>query len=179
MPLLEDLRYKAEWRYGGVSARTLLKALLSDGSFAMICYRGMAWAHRWHLAPLTMLLNKINAIFGQCIIGRGAQFGPGFVLEHSQGVVISGAVRGGSRIVLEHQVTIGAARGATPTLGDNIYVGAGAKILGAITVGSNVRIGANAVVVKDVPSGVTVGGIPARILRTHDGEASGETSPPS
>ena len=178
MSLLADLRYKAEWRYGNDRPLTVFKALLSDGSFAMVCYRGMAWANRWHLAPLTMLLNKVNAVFGQCIIGRGAVFGPGFVLEHSQGVVISGSVRGGSRIILEHQVTIGAAKGAPPTLGNNIYIGAGAKILGAITIGNNVRIGANAVVVKDVPSDVTVGGIPARILRTRNGEVSGETSPP-
>ena len=143
----------------------------------MACYRLMAWSHRHHLAPLTMVCNKVNAVFGQCIIGRGATFGPGFVLIHSQGVVINGAVRGGSRIYVEHQVTIGAEKDQSPVLGDRVFLGAGAKIVGPVTIGSDVRVGANAVVVRDVPSGVSVGGVPARILRTHDGEASTDASP--
>lgn len=170
--LLEDLRCKAEWCYGSVSTRSMIKVLLTDGTFAMICYRAMAWSHRHHLAPLAMIFNKVNAVLGQCIIGRGAEFGPGFVLVHSQGVVINGTVRGGARVYVEHQVTIGAEKLQSPVLGDRVFIGAGAKIIGAVTIGSDVRIGANAVVVKDVPSRVTVGGVPARILRTHDGEAS-------
>ena len=79
MIFLEDLRCKAEWCYGDTRPTTLLKALLTDGTFAMACYRLMAWSHRHHLAPLTMVCNKVNAVFGQCIIGRGATFGPGFV----------------------------------------------------------------------------------------------------
>lgn len=171
MIFFEDLRCKAEWRYGDTGSRAILKTLLTDGTFAMACYRAMAWAHRNHLAPLAMIFNKLNAVFGQCIIGRGAEFGPGFVLEHSQGVVISGRVRGGSRVILEHQVTIGAAKGLCPSLGDRIYIGAGAKIIGDLTIGSDVRIGANAVVVRDVPDQVTVGGIPARVLRTRASES--------
>lgn len=172
MIFFEDLRCKAEWCYGDVRPGTLLKALLTDGTFAMACYRAMAWAHRWRLVPLAMVCNKVNAVFGQCIIGRGAEFGPGFVLVHSQGVVINGNVRGGSRVYIEHQVTIGAEKLQSPLLGDRIFIGAGAKIIGAVTIGSDVRIGANAVVVNDVPDRVTVGGIPARILRTHNGEAA-------
>lgn len=177
MIFFEDLRCKAEWCYGDTRGITQLKALLTDGTFAMACYRAMAWSHRHHLAPLAMIFNKMNAVFGQCIIGRGAEFGPGFVLVHSQGVVINGTVRGGSRVYVEHQVTIGAEKLQSPVLGDRVFIGAGAKIIGGVTIGSDVRIGANAVVVKDVPSRVTVGGVPARILRTHDGEASDEASP--
>lgn len=170
MIFVEDLRAKAAWCYGDQRPRTLLKTLLTDGTFAMWCYRAMAWCHRHRLAPLTMIFNKMNAVFGQCIIGRGAQFGPGFVLIHSQGVVINGAVRGGSHVYIEHQVTIGAEKGVSPVIGDHVFIGAGAKIVGPVTVGDGARVGANAVVVKDVPAGVTVGGVPARILREGTAE---------
>lgn len=170
MIFLVDLRAKAEWCYGDVRTRTLLKTLVTDGTFAMGCYRAMAWCHRHRLAPFAMVFNKVNAIFGQCIIGRGAVFGPGFVLIHSQGVVINSAVRGGSHVYIEHQVTIGAEKGLSPLIGDRVFIGAGAKIVGPVTIGDGARVGANAVVVKDVPAGVTVGGVPARILREAEAD---------
>jgi serine O-acetyltransferase len=134
----------------------------------MIWYRLMQWAGRWRLAPLEMLFNKLNAVCCNCIIGRGAQFGPGFVLIHSTGVVINGRVRGGEQIHIEHQVTIGAERRESPVLGDRVFLGAGAKILGNVSIGDDARIGANAVVVDDVPSGATVVGIPAKVVRLRE-----------
>jgi serine O-acetyltransferase len=134
----------------------------------MFWYRAMQWSQRWKLLPLTMIFNKINAVCCQCIIGRGADFGPGFVLIHSQGVVINSNVRGGRQIFIEHQVTIGAEKNQTPILADNIFIGAGAKIIGPVRIGKFSRIGANAVVVHDVPEGATVGGIPAKVLRQRD-----------
>lgn len=165
MLFLEDLRQKAQWRYGRANWKTLLKTLVADGTAAMFWYRLMQWSQHWRLIPLTMVFNKINALFCQCIIGRGAEFGPGFVLNHSQGIVINGGVKGGSRIFLEHQVTLGAEKDGIPVLGDDVYVGAGAKIIGGVYVGSQTRVGANAVVVRHVPDGATVGGIPARVLK--------------
>ncbi len=160
-----DVRAKAEWVYGSSSRRNLIKALLTDGTFAMIMYRLMQASQRLKLAPLAMIFNKLNAVFGRCIIGRNAQFGPGFVLIHSYGVVINTAVRGGSNVKLEHLVTIGAERNESPVLGDNVFVGAGAKIVGAAKIGSNVKIGANAVVVGDIPDGATAVGIPAKVVK--------------
>jgi serine O-acetyltransferase len=157
-----DVRAKAEWVYGDTSRRAKLKALATDGTFAMIVYRLMQAADRHGLAPLSMIFNKVNGIFGGCVIGRGADFGPGFVLVHSNGVVINGAVRGGRNIKLEHQVTIGAERLRSPVLADDIFVGAGAKIIGQVAIGSGVRVGANAVVIADVPDGATAVGVPAR-----------------
>lgn len=162
--IVADLRAKAAWVYGADTPRNRLKAWLTDGTFAMVTYRLMQWAHRRHLAPLAMLFNKANVLFGQCIIGRGADFGPGFVLIHSQGVVINSAVRGGANIKIEHQATIGAERGQSPTLGADIFIGAGAKIIGAVIVGDGARIGANAVVLRDVPPGATAVGVPARVI---------------
>jgi serine O-acetyltransferase len=130
----------------------------------MIRYRWMQWCQQRRLSLPAMLFNKLNVVFGQCIIGRGADFGRGFVLVHSQGVVINTAVRGGCDVYVEHQVTIGAEKGAAPVLGDNVFIGAGAKILGGIRIGNNVKIGANAVVLDDIPDNCTAVGIPARVV---------------
>ena len=130
----------------------------------MLLYRLMQAAQRRRLAPLAMLFNKLNALVNRCIIGRGAQFGPEFVLVHCLGVVINSAVTGGRHVVLEHQVTIGAEKNEHPVLGDDVFVGAGAKILGGVTIGSRVKIGANAVVVTDIPDDCTAVGIPARVV---------------
>lgn len=173
--LASDLRRKAVWCYESSGRKALLKVLLTDGTAAMVWYRLMQWAGRHRLVPLEMAFNKINAICCNCIIGRGAQFGPGFVLIHSTGVVINGTVRGGSNVSIEHQVTLGAERRESPVLGDDVFIGAGAKVIGAVTIGDGARVGANAVVVDDVPSNCTVVGIPARVVRRRDGsEGRGE-----
>ena len=164
----EDVRQKAVWCYGSSSPGAIVQTLLTDGTAAMFWYRAMQWSQRWKLLPLTMLFNKINACCCQCIIGRKADFGPGFVLIHSQGVVINSNVRGGRQIFIEHQVTIGAEKNQSPILADNIFIGAGAKIIGPVRLGKFSRVGANAVVLHDVPDGATVGGIPAKVLRQRD-----------
>jgi serine O-acetyltransferase len=99
------------------------------------------------------------------VIGRGADFGPGFVILHSFGVVINSQVRGGRNVVIEHGVTIGAEKDTSPVLGDDVFIGAGAKIIGGVRIGSRVKIGANAVVTKDVPDDATVVGVPARVVK--------------
>jgi serine O-acetyltransferase len=160
-----DLRRKALWCYESDRGGAMLKVLLTDGTAAMLLYRLMQWCHARHLAPLAMVFNKLNAVLCNCIIGRGAEFDSGFVLIHSTGVVINGSVRGGSNVYIEHQVTIGAERRAAPVLGNDIFIGAGAKVIGALAIGDGARVGANAVVVDDVPAHTTVVGIPARVVR--------------
>jgi serine O-acetyltransferase len=170
-----DLRQKALWCYESDRWPALVKVLLTDGTLAMILYRLMQGSRRWRLLPLEMLFNKLNAVCCNCIIGRGADFGPGLVLIHSTGIVINGAVRGGARVHLEHQVTIGAERRQSPVLGDGVFVGAGAKIIGPVTLGDGARVGANAVVLHDVPAHATAVGIPARVVRRRD-EAAPEAA---
>ena len=176
--ILTDLRRKARWCYGDARWRSLLKTLCTDGTAGMILYRCMQQSRRWRLVPLEMIFNKLNAVCANCIIGRGAEFGPGFVLIHSTGVVINGRVLGGANVLIEHQVTIGAERNASPQLGSDIFLGAGAKLLGDLRVGDGARVGANAVVVDDVPAHTTVVGIPARVVSSR-AAASEVKQPPT
>lgn len=172
--IASDLRAKAEWLYGSRGWKGVVKALLTDGTAAMIWYRLMQWSHRRRLWPFAMLFNKANAVCCNCVIGRGAEFGPCFVLIHSTGVVINASVRGGAGVMLEHQVTIGAEKRQAPVLGDGVFVGAGAKVIGSVRVGDRARVGANAVVVHDVPADSTVVGIPARVVRQRRALTEGE-----
>jgi serine O-acetyltransferase len=130
----------------------------------MIAYRASQSLYRWHLGPLGALLLRVSSVLTQAVLGRGTDFGPGFVILHSTGVVINGKVRGGRNVFVEHGVTIGEEKGKVPVLGNDVFIGAGAKIVGNVTIGDRVKIGANAVVVKDVPSDSTAVGIPARVL---------------
>src|SRR5215212_8627088 len=91
-----DIRQKAKWCYESESLPALAKTVATDGTMAMILYRLMQSSRAHGLAPLEMVFNKMNTVFGGCIIGRGAEFGPGFVLIHAAGVVINGRVRAGS-----------------------------------------------------------------------------------
>jgi serine O-acetyltransferase len=166
--LAEDLKEKARHYYGKTDNSALLKTLATDGTSSMVLYRLMQGSRDMGAAPLEMVFNKLNSFTG-CVIGRGAEFGPGFVLFHSHGVVINGKVRGGANVHLQHEVTLGDnGYGETPVLGSNILIGAGAKVIGKITVGDGARIGANAVVVKNVEPDTTVVGIPAKpVQRKH------------
>jgi serine O-acetyltransferase len=171
-----DIGAKSRWLYESDDLRSQLKTLATDGTAAMVLYRLMQGSRRAHLPALEMLFNKLNTTLGGAIIGRGAEFGPGFVLIHAQGVVINGSVRGGADVKIEHQVTIGAEQRASPTLGDGVFVGTGAKIVGPVTIGDRARIGANAVVVHDVPPETTVVGVPAKpVVRSAQGEIKSGT----
>lgn len=89
----------------------------------------------------------------------GAKIGGGLRLPHNMGIVISGSAVIGNNCEIFHQVTIGVDKtGRAPKIGNNVFIGAGAKIIGNIVVGNNVKVGANAVVTKNVPDGVTVVG---------------------
>jgi serine O-acetyltransferase len=162
--MASDIRAKSQWCYESTSWSATIKTLLTDGTAAMLWYRLMQWSRRWRLIPMEFFANKANVICCNCIIGRGAEFGPGFVLIHSTGVVINGQTRGGEHVYIEHQVTIGAERRQSPLLGNHVFIGAGAKIVGAVRIGDDVRIGANAVVISDIPDGATAVGVPARVI---------------
>lgn len=115
-----------------------------------------------------------NAVRFGLQIGHQAQIGPGLFIGHYGEIVINSKVRIGRNCNLSHGVTIGVVpkggeKGA-PVIGDNVYIGPGAKIFGAITIGDNVAIGANAVVTKDLPDNAVAVGIPAKVI-SSDGSA--------
>lgn len=121
--------------------------------------------------PARLLSQGVRALTG-VEIHPGAQIGRRFFIDHGMGVVIGETTEIGDDCMLYHGVTLGgsslAAEKRHPTLGDGVVVGAGAKVLGAVTLGDNARIGANAVVVKDVPADSTAIGIPAAVARRED-----------
>tara|TARA_R110002012_G_scaffold243888_2_gene418576 strand:- start:387 stop:905 length:519 start_codon:yes stop_codon:yes gene_type:complete len=143
---------------------SMLRTLVSDGTSANALYRLTGWLVKYKLSPLALISLWLNRVINGCVIGAGAKFDEGFVIMHPVGVVINSKVCGGKSIIVESGVVIGDEKGQAPVLGSNIFIGAGAKIIGGITIGDNVKIGANAVVVKDLPSNVTAVGIPAKII---------------
>src|SRR5437870_4874971 len=98
--LREDLRQKAQLHYGGDGAKEVAKVLTTDGTLAMVLYRLMQGARESRLPVLEIAFNKLNSICTNCVIGRGTEFGPGFVLFHATGVIINGQVKGGSNVHL-------------------------------------------------------------------------------
>jgi serine O-acetyltransferase len=153
------------------AAHSIWEILLTySGVHAVLMHRvsHRLWKANWKLTA--RILATIAKTFTNVEIHPGATIGRRLFIDHALGVVIGETAEIGNDVTLYHGVTLG---GTTwnkekrhPTLGDNVLVGAGAKILGAITLGNNVRVGANSVVVKDVPACCTVVGIPGRVIQT-------------
>ncbi|PXW95555.1 serine O-acetyltransferase [Sphaerotilus hippei] len=159
--LRADLRAKQVLYGGDGPPVSLPRALMADGTLAVLLFRCQSALSGLGLAPLALLPHLLNKWFNGCVIGVHARFGPGFVLIHPIGVVINSSVRGGCNVWLESSVVIGDNRGRSPVLGDDIFIGSGAKVIGGLMVGDGARIGANAVVLKDVPAGALAVGVPA------------------
>lgn len=151
------------------AARTRLEVFLVYSGLHAIwlhCIAHWMWIHglkfqaRW--------LSQVTRDWTGVEIHPGAIIGPGFFIDHGMGVVIGETAEIGSDVTLYHGVTLGGTsleKGKRhPTLGDRVVVGAGAKVLGAITIGDDSRIGANAVVVKSVPPNSVVVGVPGQVV---------------
>ncbi len=121
----------------------------------------------WHALQrkIARMRHLFWSVVTQSDIGLEARLGKGLLLPHPNGVVIHEDAQVGEDCMIMQQVTIGMiGAGEVPTVGNRVYIGAGAKILGKLSVGDGARIGANAVVMSDVPAGSTAVGIPARIV---------------
>ncbi len=162
--LKSDIKQKQQIFFDEGYQVSIIRTLLSDGTSANVLYRLTSWLVNHHLSLFAIITLWLNRVINGCVIGAAAQFDKGFVIMHPVGVVINSKVKGGCNITIESGVVIGDEKGQAPVMGNNIFVGAGAKIIGGISIGNNVKVGANAVVVKNVPNNVTVVGIPAKII---------------
>ena len=156
------------------AAKSLVEILLLyPGLHAVIAYRiaHFLWTNKIPFLP--RFVSQLARLFTGVEIHPGAQIGQGLFIDHGMGVVIGETAIVGNNVTLYQGVTLGGTGKETgkrhPTLGDNIVVGAGAKILGNIEIGSNAYVGANAVVIKTVPPNSTVVGVPGRLAK-QDGQ---------
>lgn len=133
---------------------------------ALIAYRISHYLYINKLFFLARLISQISRFFTGIEIHPGAKIGRGLVIDHGMGVVIGETAEIGDNVLLYHGVTLGGTgkdKGKRhPTVGNNVVIGAGAKVLGPIYIGSNSKIGANSVVLNNVPEGATAVGIPAK-----------------
>jgi serine O-acetyltransferase len=160
------------------AVRSRLEVVLCyPGFHAILFYRLSHWLWLKGFKLGGRFVSHLGRFFTGIEIHPGAAIGKRFFVDHGMGVVIGETAEIGNDVTLYHGVTLG---GTTwnkgkrhPTLGDNGGVGAGAKILGPVTVGDGAAVGSNAVVLKDVPPGVSVVGIPARVIE-HGKKAAEE-----
>ena len=147
------------------------------GFHAIMLHRIAHWLYCQKLFFAARLVSHLSRFFTGIEIHPGATIGPGFFIDHGSGVVIGETAEIGENVTLYQGVTLGGTgkeKGKRhPTIGANVVIGSGAKVLGSITVGDNVKIGAGSVVVKSVPPNTTVVGVPAKVVRKNGRRAKG------
>jgi serine O-acetyltransferase len=163
--------FRADWNavfQNDPAARNGFEVLTYAGLHAVAWYRMAHWYWIHNLKFLARLTSQTARFLTGIEIHPGATIGKGFFIDHGMGVVIGETAEIGDNCLLYHGVTLGgvslAKKKRHPTLGNNVVVGAGAKVLGAITLEDNVKVGANAVVLKDVPANSVVVGNPGRVV---------------
>ncbi len=152
------------------AAENILEVLFCyPGLHALIMHRIAHKLNYWKIPLIPRIISNISRFFTGIEIHPAARIGRRFFIDHGMGVVIGATTIIGDDVLLYQGVTLGGTGNEHgkrhPTLGDNIVVGSGAKVLGNIEIGSNSRIGAGSVVVDSVPENSTVVGIPGRIVR--------------
>ncbi len=151
------------------AAKNVLEVVLCyPGLHAVILYRLARLLARRRLVLIPRLISQAARFITGIEIHPGAKIGEGLFIDHGMGVVIGETTEIGDGVTLYQGVTLGGTgkeKGKRhPTIGSNVVVGSGAKVLGPVTIGDNVRVGAGAVVLNDVPANTTVVGIPGRVV---------------
>lgn len=148
---LGALRKKPVWRI------TIESLLFDNGFLAVVLYRLASWFKHRRWPFLGPFFGRLQQLLTGVEIAPGAHIGPGLIISHGQGIVIGQWTRVGRDVTLLHQVTLGAAGDHSieqmPRVGDRVFIGAGAKVIGDIEIGDDAMIGVNAVITRDVPAG--------------------------
>ena len=143
--------------------------LTYSGFHAVRDYRIAHWFYINKLYTLARIVSQVSRFFTGIEIHPGAKIGKGLFIDHGMGVVIGETAEIGDNCLIYQGVTLGGTgkdKGKRhPTLGDNVMIGAGAKVLGPFRVGNNVKIAANAVVLEEIPDNSTAVGVPAKIIK--------------
>jgi serine O-acetyltransferase len=154
--------------------RKRITPLLELGTFAVVVYRFGRWAYslkipvfRQLMIAIYLVINTICLMLTGIHIQRESDIGPGLVVHNCSCIFVL-AKRIGHSCTINQGVTAGSLRGAGwPTIGNNVYLGAGCKVIGGVSIGDNVVVSANSLVIADVPSNCTVLGVPSRIVSRH------------
>ena len=165
----KDIEYIME---NDPAARTKLEVfLLYPSIHARLAHMISHFLYKKNLLFLARLISQIARFLTAIEIHPGVTLGAGILIDHGMGVVIGETAELGDRITIYHGTTLGGTgkeKGKRhPTVGDNVVIGAGSKVLGNIKIGSNSKIGANSVVLDDVPEGATVVGIPGKVVKIN------------
>lgn len=165
MDLAKDFSRTCVLVQGG-RIKKILGCFRTPGVHAVTIYRFGYWLRNKNmlinifLKPIYLFLHRRIIIKFGIDVMPSAKIGPGFYIGHFGGIIVGGEVQIGCNVSISQGVTIGVSgRGkkrGSPTIGDNVYIGPGAKIFGQIKIGSNVSIGANSVIYKDIPDNTTV-----------------------
>ncbi|MBR4095817.1 MAG: serine O-acetyltransferase [Oscillospiraceae bacterium] len=154
------------------AARSTIEILLTySGLHAIIMYRAAHWFHTRKMFVIARCISQFARFLTGIEIHPGAKIGKGFFIDHGSGVVIGETTEIGDNCLIYQGVTLGGTgkeKGKRhPTLGNNVMVGSGARVLGPFKVGDNAKIAANAVVLEEVPPNCTAVGVPARIVKRN------------
>lgn len=153
------------------AAKNILEVIILYQGFHILIYHRIAhFLYRKKLYFLARLISQIGRFFTGIEIHPGAKIGKRLFIDHGMGIVIGETAEIGDDCTIYHGVTLGGTgkdkHKRHPTVGNNVMIGAGAKIIGAITIGDNVKIGAGAVVLKNIETGTTAVGVPInRIIK--------------
>jgi serine O-acetyltransferase len=168
--LIDDARSIAQ---RDPAAKSILEVvMLYPGFHAIFHYRISHWLYNKKMFFIARLFSQVSRFLTGIEIHPGAKIGRGLFIDHGMGIVIGETAEIGDNCTIYHGVTLGGTgkdKGKRhPTIGNNVLISAGVKILGPFKVGDNARIGANAVVLREVESNTTVVGVPGRPVRKGD-----------
>ena len=152
------------------------EVLLYPGFWAVLFHRLAHRLYRLRFFFIARFISQLSRFLTGIEIHPGAVVGKGLFIDHGAGVVIGETSEIGDNVIMYQGVTLGGTgkeKGKRhPTIGNNVFIGAGATILGPFNVGDNSRIGAGSVVLREVPANCTVVGVPARVVVRHDNKTS-------